>query len=162
MKTIRNFLEDNTLEIHKFPNLDVVTLYNTLLGDDFDKQLLSNNKIVFIDTENVRDYFFVSELSFSDELHFVYTVNSKSLRFEYLDYITNIGLPSFFYKSSSGVANALDFCLVCILTEYIVENKAHLSDINIYIVSNDKGFYSAVKYLKSKYNDLNIFIVNVR
>lgn len=133
--------------------------YGTLKNSDFGITFSDNSKILFIDTENVRNYDFLSELSPRDEVNFIYTSNSPGLRYNFLEEIMSSGVQCNFIKSSNGMQNALDFVLVTSLTEFVVMNKDYLSSLNLYVISNDKGYYSTVKYLSDKYKDINLFIV---
>ena len=135
-------------------------LYGTLQSEIFSPHLLDTSKILFIDTENVKYYPFLEELTVKDEVNFVYTCNSRGFKFDHMKCLMERGALCNYIKTTNGIPNALDFVLVSALTEFVVTNKEHLSELNIYLISNDKGFFSTVNYLTDRYDDLNLFIVN--
>lgn len=161
MKNVDRILGNDVFQLEDAIKDRVVTLNSTLTNKFFTEKLLSNHKTVFVDTENISNYSFVSELTFSDELNLIYTVNSNSIRIPYINNMFNIGVQPNFLLSPHGTPNALDFFLITVVTEYIVRSENCLGNINIYIVSNDKGYHSSIKYLKSKYRNLNIFMVSM-
>jgi hypothetical protein len=113
-------------------------------------------KIFLVDYENTNSNGLkgISKLDKSDRVIIFYSSVSSTISFEVLDEIllSGVSLEKIFLKSHS--TNALDFQLVTYMGYLIAENNVN----DIYVITKDKGFFSAIefcnKYLKK---EINIF-----
>lgn len=112
-------------------------------------------KIYFVDTENVSVYSFLKEENCSnkDKLILLTTANSTSIKLEYLKLIQETGIEVIFEEVSTGAKNELDFYLI---TKMVLEmNKLNSENYEFIIVSNDKGFRTAIDCIKRTMPDIN-------
>lgn len=112
----------------------------------------------YVDTENIKSYDFIEDWNITkdDMVVFFVSENSRSIKFKDLNKFINYKFQMVFEDVFIGEKNAMDFQMVAHLTHNIITN----SNIKFhYIVSDDNGFYTAIKYLNNKYTDCEIFII---
>lgn len=103
----------------------------------------------YIDTENRSLNTWVTtlkRLKKTDTVYVVYTQNSAKLPVEASELFIGSEATFVYYEALAGHANALDFALVSILAERV--QTATRSEH--YIISADKGYESAIDYLRHK------------
>lgn len=103
----------------------------------------------YIDTENRNLNTWVAtlkRLKKTDTVFIVYTQNSPKLPIEASELFVESEASFKYYEALAGHSNALDFALICILAEKVQT----ASKSEHYIISGDKGYKSAVDYLRQK------------
>ena len=112
----------------------------------------------YIDTENVKSYEFIDNwnLSKDDTIVFFVSENSRSIKFNELSKFLSLSSKTIFENVVSKEKNAMDFHMVASLATNIVLLDKHIEH---YIVSDDNGFYTAINYLQTKHNDVEIFVI---
>lgn len=115
--------------------------------------------VIHIDTENVKSYDFIKNwiLGKDDTIIFFISENSKSIKFKDLNIFKENESIMIFEDIITGEKNAMDFQMVACLASNLAIHNNQL--ITHYIVSDDNGFCTAIKYLNNKYSDTNIFML---
>lgn len=111
-------------------------------------------KFVYIDTENT-GYAFADILDKLDKtynIRLIYTQFNDKMSVSYLKNFINTKAKVDFIETKNGNANALDFCLVADVCYNASMNKkaSHI------IYSRDRGYLTAVDYLRGKGIDIRI------
>ncbi len=115
-------------------------------------------RIYIIDTENVKSdsYEGITALNHTDEVILFVTKNSNNITVETAIDINNSKAQIKKIIGSTGTPNALDFQI----TTYLGARGSRLKeDDSIYIVSGDKGFEVAIKFLKNHFEKENIRLI---
>ncbi len=112
----------------------------------------------YIDTENVKDYSFISnwEVGKGDIVILFASENSGTIKLNLLSSLELKGAKLVFEDVILGEKNAMDFQMVSCLAMNIASNNSYTEN---YIVSDDNGFNTAIKYLSRKYRNADIFII---
>lgn len=103
----------------------------------------------YIDTENRNLNTWVAtlrRLKKTDTVFIIYTQNSPKLPIETSELFLESEATFKYHEALAGHSNALDFVLVSVLAEKV--QTAAKSEH--YIISDDKGYISAVDYLRQK------------
>lgn len=103
-----------------------------------------------VDYENVRSHGIdaINKLSAQDHVKIFFSANSNNIPISLHRKIVISPAKVEFIGVESGTKNALDFQLATYLGFLIAENKA--VDIEVYIVSKDKGFSCLVSYWEKR------------
>ena len=121
----------------------IINYLNALRGD------IAIMRYFYIDTENRNLSTWVNtlrRLKKTDTVYIIHTQNSAKLPVEASEMFISSPASFVYYEALSGHANSLDFALVAILSERIQT----ASKSEHYIISADKGYESAVDYLRHK------------
>lgn len=116
-------------------------------------------RFFYVDTENIKSYDFMEEwnLNKNDTVIFFISENSRTIKFKDLYKFIDNEATMIFEDVIVGEKNAMDFQMVaCLASNLALYNN---QTITHYIVSDDNGFYTAIKYLNNKYNHTDIFII---
>lgn len=116
-------------------------------------------RFFYVDTENVKSYDFMEDwaLDKDDTIIFFVSENSRAIKFKDLNKFKENEATMIFEDVIVGEKNAMDFQMVaCLASNLVLYNN---QTITHYIVSDDNGFYTAIKYLNNKYNHTDIFII---
>lgn len=115
-------------------------------------------RIYIIDTENVKSeaYDGITALSNKDEVVLFVTKNSNNISIETAININNSKCRIRKLIGSSGTPNALDFQIISYLG--VITSKKNEKD-KIYIVSGDKDFDVAIRFLKNHFEKANIKLI---
>lgn len=116
-------------------------------------------RFFYVDTENVKSYDFMEDwaLDKDDTIIFFVSENSRAIKFKDLNKFKENEATMIFEDVIVGEKNAMDFQMVaCLASNLVLYNN---QTITHYIVSDDNGFYTAIKYLNNKYSHTDIFII---
>lgn len=106
-----------------------------------------------VDTENICNYSFIidNEVNENDKIVLFTSQNSKSVKLAVLENIFKSKAKLEFENVSTGIKDELDVQLIIYIT---IDSQSN--DGEYYIVSNDKIFENAMKYLQTKRSDLRV------
>jgi hypothetical protein len=113
-------------------------------------------KQYFIDFENVNSAGIhgAKDLNKDAFIHIFYSQNAKSLSMDAVAELTKGKGTIYYRKLTEAGHNAMDFELISIMSAMIGEKK----EGEYFIISNDKGYVSAIKCLLKEYSDKPIKI----
>lgn len=115
-------------------------------------------RIYIVDTENVKSegYEGITALSHTDEVILFTTKNSNNVSVETAIDISNSKAQIKKVIGSTGTPNALDFQITAYLGMRVSKSK---NTDEIYIISADKGFDVAIRFLRNHFEKENIRLI---
>lgn len=117
------------------------------------------NRVYVVDLENDSTFHFLNnvKLDCNDRVTIFYSNSKNNINIDALRIIYDSECELEFIKAYTGKPNSLDFQLVVYITSLIY---TYNDGIDIYIISNDKGYISALNFLEEIYcgkNKLHLY-----
>lgn len=111
-------------------------------------------RVFLVDTENLNNYSFIikENLNKNDTIILCSTNFTQKIKDQDFEEIKNRNIKLERRRYESGSKNALDFGIIIELTMLCIRE----SNLEIFIVSEDTGYSSAVKVLKERFKEVKI------